>query len=331
MANLSTSYAGLKLKNPLIIGSSSLTSNVSNLKKFEDLGASAVILKSIFEEEITNEFKKVIDEVDAKGEIDQHVDYFDKKIKQDNIADYIQLIKDAKKELSIPVIASINCISAHEWTYFVQKVEQAGADAVELNIYYFPVDFELSSDEMEAKYLEIMKKVKATTNIPVIVKMSRYFTNMGAMIKAAAATGINGIALFNRFYKPDIDLKTGALKTASIFSIPQEYVIPLQWIALMNEKVNINMAASTGIHDGAAFVKLLLAGAHANYIVSALFKNGFEVITEILTYLENYLDENGYSSVDEMIGKLNQSAIKNPKYYERAQFMRYFTGGKDVL
>lgn len=321
MANLKTEYAGLKLKNPLIVGSSNLTGNIHNLIEFEKLGASAIVLKSIFEEEITQEFNEIIDEVDSKSEIDQG--FFDKKIKEANLNNYIQLIKEAKKELTIPVIASINCISLNEWLYFVKKIENAGANAIELNIFYFPADFNNSSKKIEKKYLKIIKKIKKQTNIPITVKMSRYFTNLGKMILKVDKVGVNGITLFNRFFKPDIHLGSKEIITAAIFSDPKEYVIPLQWVALMSKRINTNMAASTGVHDGESFVKLLMAGASANYIVSSLFVNGFEVISEILEYLNDYLDRNNYKSVSEIIGLLSQENINNPKYYERAQFMKY--------
>jgi len=330
MANLSTEYAGLKLKNPLIVGSSSLTSNIHNLIEFEKMGASAIVLKSIFEEEITHEFDKIITEVDNKGETDQHVDYFDKKIKQDNLDEYIQLIKDAKKELSIPIIASINCVSLHEWIYFLQKIEEAGADAVELNIFYFPADFNNSSKKIEKLYIKIIKEVKKAAKIPVVVKMSQYFTNLGEMILKVDKTGVDGITLFNRFYKPDIHLEFKEIVTASVFSNEKEYLIPLQWVALMSKRSKAPMAASTGIHNGESFVKLLMSGASANYIVTSLFINGFEVITEILDFLNDYLDKNNYKSVNDIIGILSQENINNPKYYERAQFMKYFTDNKAI-
>jgi len=330
MMNLQTEYAGLQLKNPLIVGSSSLMGSLENLKRLEELGASAVVLKSIFEEEITNEFEKVLNEADANTDR-EYLDYFDDKIKNDNLTEYIDLIHRAKKELSIPVIASINCYSVHEWTYFVKKIEEAGADAIELNIFYFPADFSNSSKKMEKRYLHIIEKVVASTKIPVVVKMSQYFTNLGAMIKKVSKTGVAGVTLFNRFYKPDINLDRNELVTASVFSTPQEYVIPLQWAALMHSKIKIPMAASTGIHDGESFVKLLLAGASANYIVSSLYKNGFEVITEILAYLEKYLVDNNFESVQEIIGLLSQKNIVNPKYYERAQFMKYFSDAVDIV
>jgi dihydroorotate dehydrogenase (fumarate) len=330
MANLNTTYAGLKLKNPLIIGSNSFTANIHNLKEFERLGASAIVLKSIFEEEITHEFNKVIDEVDTKGETDQHIDYFDKKIKQDNLTAYIELIKDAKKELNIPIIASINCISLHEWLYFVQKIEEAGADAIELNIFYFPADFKNSAKKIEKRYIKIIKKVKESANIPIIVKMSQYFTNLGEMILKVDKTGVDGITLFNRFFRPDIHLASKEIITASVFSHPKDYLIPLQWVALMEKRTKAPMAASTGIHNGESFVKLLMSGASANYIVSSLFLNGFEVIEEMLAYLNDYLDKNNYKSVNDIIGMLSQENIDNPKYYERAQFMQYFTDNKAV-
>jgi len=331
MANLNTKFAGLSLKNPLIIGSSSLTAKIENLKKMEEHGAAAVVLKSIFEEEITNEFDKLLDEVDPDRNIDENLDYYDLKIKQDNISDYLKLIKDAKAALNIPVIASINCVSPHEWVYFLKVIEAAGADAIELNVYYFPADFKHSSVEMEKKYLDIIAKVKAEAKVPIIVKMSSYFTNLGQMIKDVADTGVDGVTLFNRFYKPDINLDTNELVPASVFSSEQDYLIPLQWTALMSGKVETPLAASTGIHDGAAFVKLLLAGANVNYVVSALYEKGFSVIEEILNYLENYMKKHGYETVQEMIGKLNESNISNPKYYKRAQFMKYFSGRSDVV
>ncbi len=331
MANLSTEFAGLSLKNPLIIGSSSLTAKIENLKKMEEHGAAAVVLKSIFEEEITSEFDKLLDEIDPERNIDENLDYYDLKIKQDNISNYLKLIKEAKAALGIPVIASINCVSPHEWIYFLKVIESAGADAIELNVYYFPADFKRSSADMEKRYLDIIAKAKAEANIPIVVKMSPYFTNLGQMIKDVADTGVDGITLFNRFYKPDINLDTNELVHASVFSSEKDYLIPLQWIALMSGKVETTLAASTGIHDGAAFVKLLLAGANANYVVSALYEKGFSVIEEILDYLESYMEKHGYATVSEMIGKLNESNISDPKYYKRAQFMKYFSGKPDVL
>ncbi len=331
MKNLQTTYAGLALKNPLIVGSSSLTGSMANLKKFEELGASAVVLKSIFEEEITREFHHILDEAEASGEINQYLDYFDAKIKNDNISDYLSLIKEAKKNLEIPVIASVNCVTPHEWRYFVKQIEKAKADAIELNIFYFPADFNQSGAKLEEKYLNIIQQTLSDTHIPVVAKISPYFSNLGAMIQKISKTGVAGITLFNRFSKPDIDLEKGELHLASVFSHPQDYLIPLQWTALMYNRIDVPMAASTGIHTAEAFVKLLLSGANANYIVSALFKKGFDVIPEMLNYLEAYLQKNNYQSVREIIGKFSQKNIKNPGYYERAQFMRYFTGAKDIL
>ncbi len=331
MANLETKYAGLTLKNPLIIGSSSLTGNIENLKKFEKQGAAAVVLKSIFEEEILNEYGNILKDAASKGEKDRNLDYFDYKIKKDNLTEYVNLIKSAKRELSIPVIASVNCISHHEWLYFLKKIETAGADAIELNIFYFPADFKKSSKKIEKNYLQIIENANAAVNIPIIVKMSQYFTNLGDMILKVSATGVDGIALFNRFYKPDINLEKKEIVAADIFSSPHEYVIPLQWVALLKDRMDTSLAASTGIHDGKAFVKLLLAGANVNYIVSTLFKNNAEVIREILDYLENYLESNNHASVNEIIGSLSQGNIKNPKYYERAQFMKHFSDHKDII
>jgi len=222
-------------------------------------------------------------------------------------------------------------VSSHEWLYFIKQIEEAGADAVELNIYYFPADFSVSSKTMEKSYLKIIEKAKESATIPVTVKMSPYFTNLGRMIDKVSRLDVDGITLFNRFYKPDIDIETKELVVASVFSSPKEYVIPLQWVALMSNHVDVNMAASTGIHDGESFVKLLLAGASANYIVSSLYKNGFEVIETILAYLENYLKENNFESVFEIIGLLSQNQMSNQKHYQRAQFMKYFSDAIDIV
>ena len=324
MANLTTTFAGLELKSPIIVGSSGLTGSVKHLKEFEENGAGAIVLKSLFEEEIVFEYHKFLEEADRYGYDYEYADYFDYKIKQDNIDNYVKLIKDAKATVNIPVIASINCVSTHEWPFFTKKIEEAGADALELNIFILPSDPNKTSQEIEETYFKIVEEVKKQVKIPVIVKMSYFFSNLGQMI-VKLSEKVDGLVLFNRFYNPDIDIKTGKIIPASIFSRPEDIVIPLRWIALSSGKAKAPLAASTGVHNSENLIKILLAGGSAAQVVSTVYKNGAGQIKKMLDELNAYLDEQGKASVKDIIGTASQSNLKNAAAFERVQFMRYFS------
>ena len=330
MIDISTEFAGLKLKNPVIAGSCGLTGSIEQIKEIEKAGAGAVVLKSIFEEEITNEYEKILEEAqrDNRHEID--LDYFDYKIKQDNLANYIALIRDAKEAVSIPVIASINCVSAHEWTFFAKKIEEAGADALELNIFITPSDTSKTSDEKEKVYFNIINNITSKINIPVIVKMSYYFTDLGGMIKKLSETKIKGLVLFNRFFSPDIDIKVNKIIPVNIFSTPDELPTSLRWIAISGNNVSCDLAASTGVHNGEGLIKQILAGADAVQIASTMYKNGIGIIKEMITYLENYMKEKNYEKISYFQGLMSRKHTQNPELYERVQFMRYFSA-KDII
>ncbi len=331
MADIKTTFAGLELKSPVIIGASGLTGNTRHFKEFEDYGAGAIVLKSLFEEEIVFEYNKFMEEAQKYGYDYEYLDYFDYKLKQDNLDKYINLIQEAKKTVDIPVIASVNCISSHEWTYFTKRIQEAGADALELNIFILPSDLTKSSDEIEKTYMEIVEAVKKEVTIPVIVKMSYFFTNLGQMI-IKMSEKVDGLVLFNRFYNPDIDIRTKKILPASIFTDSDDIVIPLRWIAITSGRTQSPLAASTGVHDGEGLIKILLAGGNAVEIVSTIYKNGAAQIKKMLEDLEIYMNENGYSSIEEMRGLLSQKNIKNPGLYERVQFMRYFSDyGEDIV
>jgi len=325
MIDLSTQYAGLTLKNPIIVGSSALTGSIANIIKAEQAGAAAVVLKSIFEEEITNEYSKILAESDTWNRHDVDLDYFDYKIKENNIEKYIQLIKDAKAAVSIPVIASVNCISAHEWTFFAREIEKAGADAIELNIFISPADTGKSSESKELLYFDIIKAVQTKVKIPITLKMSYFFTDLSGMIQSLSKTAIQGIVLFNRFFSPDIDIEKRQIIPANIFSTPSELSTSLRWVAISANKISCDIAASTGIHDGKALVKQLLAGADAVQIASTIYKNGFGVIKEMLAELETFMVQNDYAKILVFQGLMSQKYVKNPAMYERSQFMRYFS------
>ena len=323
--DLTTKYLGLELRNPVIVGSSGLTDSVKKIEELEKFGAGAVVIKSIFEEEITLEYEKVLAEEAPSRFKDDYLDYFDYKIKQQNLGNYIKLIAEAKKKVKIPIIASINCTSSHEWTYFASKIEEAGADAVELNIFVMPSTLDKSLDDIDHVYLEIINNVKNIIQIPLAIKISYYFSNLGRAIKTLSKTGIKGIVLFNRFFSPDIDLDKMEIISTNVFSTPQELSTSLRWIGIMANRVKCDLAASTGVHDGKAVIKQLLAGADAVQIVSALYQNGPEYLKTIIQEIEDWMTAKGFDTINDFRGKLSQEEYVEPTLYERVQFMKYFS------
>jgi len=324
MVDLSTKYLGLNLINPIIIGSSGLTDTVEKIKKLEQKGAGAVVLKSIFEEEITLEYNQILKEAEELGYHNENLDYFDVKIKQQNIEKYLKLISDAKKAISIPLIASINCISSHEWTYIAKKIQNAGADAIELNMYILPTSLESNNSEIEQKYFEITKKVIAEITIPVSVKISSYFTNLPYITNKFAEIGVSGLVFFNKFYNIDIDVDNQNITTANILSNPTENSSALRWISMLSNKIKCDFAATTGIHDGKSVVKQILVGASAVEMVSTFYKNGTNYIKVVLNEITEWMEKNNYGSIKDFKGKMSQSKSSNPAIYERVQFMKYF-------
>jgi dihydroorotate dehydrogenase (fumarate) len=328
MVDLSTQYLGMKLKNPVIAGSSGLTNSVRSIQDLEESGAGAVVLKSIFEEEIALEYEDILQEASAEGVNLDQFDYYDFHIKGEKLDKYTALIKESKKSVSIPVIASINCVYSHEWTSFAKQLETAGADALELNMFFLPSEFERTSQEKEKAYFQIIEKVQKEVTIPVALKISYYFSNLGPMIQKLSETGIAGLVLFNRFYSPDFDIDKMEVVSSNVFSAPSDLPISLRWIAIMAERVSCDLAASTGVHDGTALIKQILAGANAVQVASTLYKNGKGQITEMLSTLEAWMDKKSYGSLSDFRGKMSQAKSSNPAAYERVQFMKYFGGKK---
>jgi len=325
--DLTTTYMGLELKNPVIAGSSGLTGSLDSIINLEKSGAAAVVLKSIFEEEILLDVDQQVKEAEKDpilySGLSETLDYIDLHIREDNLGRYLQLIRDVKKAVSIPVIGSINCISNEDWTHFTKKMEDAGADALELNLFLNPADFK--SKEFEKAYFRIIEKVLAAVNIPVAIKISKYFTRMGLSVKALSETGVSGIVMFNRFYTPDIDIEKVALAPAKMFSTPEEQSETLRWIAIMSGRVSCDLAASTGIHKGDDVIKMLLAGASATQVTSTLYKNGPDQLTRILKRLEKWMTDKGFESVDQFRGKVGAAYGDDPAAFERMQFMKHFS------
>jgi dihydroorotate dehydrogenase (fumarate) len=326
--DLTTNYLGLNLKNPIVVGSCSLTSSVSEIKKLEKFGAGAVVLKSIFEEEILMDAENQLREAKENSFIyDQYsetLDYIDLHIKEERLTDYIQLIKNAKKEVLIPIIASVNCVSSAEWTSFARRIEKAGADALELNISLNPTDMEIRDFEQTIK--EIIQKVLAQVNIPIAVKINNSFTHMARTILDLSETGIAGLVLFNRAYTPDIDIDTFEAVQGRSFSSENAYMETLRWVALLSDKINCSLAASTGIHTSDAVIKQILAGADVVQVVSAFYEHGAEHINVLLTGIEKWMEEKGFSSLEQFKGKASSKNAGNPAVFERIQFMKHFAG-----
>ncbi len=332
MADLTTKYLGLTLRNPLIAGSSGWTDNLQSLKQLEANGCGAVVLKSLFEEEIVRELKANMTRMTNDSFLyPETVDFYEQnEFPKQSTDEYLTLIENAKKELSIPVIASINCMTPGQWTYFPKKIEAAGADALELNLFILPADFNRSSAENEKVYFDIISAVKKQVKIPVSVKLSSYFSSFAKMMMDLSEAGANGIVLFNRFYAPDIDIEKIEVTHGSILSHSSEMRLTLRWIAIMANRVKCDLAASSGVHDGHSFVKMMLAGATTVQIASALYKNGPVCIHEMLGELTTWMDRKGFKSIDECRGLLSQAHADNPAVYERVQFMKYFRGYKYI-
>ncbi|GAF04362.1 dihydroorotate dehydrogenase-like protein [Saccharicrinis fermentans] len=325
MLDLSTSYMGLKLKSPIIAAASGLTNSLQDIVELEKNGAGAVVLKSLFEEEIVTEMEHALNKMQSENHLyPETMEFYENSDVEDTLTQYLKLIVDCKQNTQIPIIASINCLTAHNWPYFAKSLEDAGADALELNISILPSDPELTSAENEKVYFDIINAVKKEVSIPISIKISPYFSNLAAMLTRFSNAGVNGIVLFNKLYSPDIDIESFDIIPANKFSASTDYVLPLRWVAIMSDRIDCDIAASTGIHDGQTLIKMLLAGASSVQVASTLYQNGFEQIQRMLTELKNWMTEKDFTTVEQIKGMLSQSRAINPAGYLRIQFMRHF-------
>jgi len=336
--DLSVEYMGLELQTPLIVGSSGLTGSVKKIQEIEENGAGAVVLKSIFEEEISFEYTDFIQKESRGGEPPKYfehdgrmnpIEFYDYKIREDNLNRYTQLIEDSKHKTAIPVIASINCChNSVEWISYAKRIEEAGADALEINMFFLPSSFARTAQETQTLYFKIIENVLGTVNLPVSLKISPYFTDLGPMIQQLSRTGIKGLVLFNRFFSPDFDIDRFDVQPSFTFSTPSDMAVSLRWIAMMSERTDCDLAASTGIHDSAALIKQILAGADAVQTVSCLYKNGTGYIKTLLDGLEVWMHNKGFRRIADFRGRMSQSKSQDPALYERTQFMKHFGGKK---
>ncbi len=326
MADLSTKYMGLDLANPIIVGSSGLTDSVEGVGKCAEAGAGAVVLKSIFEEQIVGEVDKLVDASGPAYWHSQAAEYITRYGRENAVERYLDLIRGAKEAVSVPVIASIHCVSAGAWTEFAQRVEQVGADGLELNIFVLPADPRIDGRTNEQIYLDVAKAVKQKVKIPVALKIGSFFSGL-ANLALALGVDIDALVLFNRFARVDFDTEKLSLKPASFLSSPDEMVVPLRWISILSGQIACDLAATTGVHDGEAVVKQLLAGAAAVQVCSALYKNGVGHIGTMLDGLRDWMGRHEFPSVADFRGRMSQTESLKPGAYERVQFMKASTGG----
>ena len=341
MANLQTTYMGLKLQNPLIAGSSGLTNSIKNIKELADKGIGAIVLKSVFEEQIHHETENNIakEEGGIKNYTQAPETIFKKRIHDDEaysyiyeyakthtLNKYIDFIKEVKNEVKVPIIASINCVSNYDWHNFAKQIQEAGADAIELNIYILPSDFRHNADDNEKLYYEIHNEVKRYVTIPIAIKLGYYFSALAQSVEKLSKCGVNALVLFNRPYNPDIDINTMKFTTSNIYSSETEYSRTLRWMSILSGHVQCDMAAATGIHNHESVIKQLLAGATAVQLVSTLYKNKIDVIPEILTNMTAWMEKHNFNSIDDFRGKLSSKNLENPAAIERVQFMKLYAG-----
>ncbi len=326
MANLGTTYMGLNLKNPIIVGSSGLTNSVENVIEIAKEGAGAVVLKSLFEEQINQAANQTFEEGEISNYYPEALDYINNYSAEKDVSVYLNLIKNCKSSVDIPIIASINCMGDNKWVNFAKKIEEAGADALELNIFVLPSDPKKSSSDNEKVYFDIIEKVKNIIKIPLAIKLSYYFSGLAKTMERLSWTGIKSLVLFNRFFSPDIDINNFEIKSSNIFSTPADLAQSLRWVAMLSDTVDCEISASTGVHDGQAAIKQLLVGATTVQIASVLYKKGFKEIPIILNEIESWMTKKNFKTIDDFRGRMSIKKAENPAAYERVQFMKYFSG-----
>ena len=310
MADLRTRYLGLELPSPLVASSSPLTGSLDGLRRLEAAGAGAVVLPSLFEEELAEELPPP-----GAGPGDQ-AGY------GAGPAAYLSLVEQAKQALSVPVIASLNGVSRGGWASYASRLEEAGADALELNVYYVSSRPGLSGSDVEWHYLDVVRGVRRATGIPLAIKLSPYFSSLSNMAGQLVEAGTNGLVLFNRFYQPDLDIEAMEVQPALELSTSTELRLPLRWIAILHRRHRVSLAASTGVHTTEDVLKVLLAGADVAMMTSALLRNGPDHLRPVEVGLRDWMDRHGYETVDQLRGRLSQRSVPNPAAFERANYIK---------
>ncbi len=328
MTSLQTTWLGLKLRNPLVVSSSSLTDSPDKVTRLQEAGAGAVVLKSLFEEQLELDSQRIHETLTQTRDVSaESLTFFQDIDFEVNAADYLKLVEASKRAVSIPVVASLNCRHKGSWGPYARDLESAGADALELNVYDIPADPTRTGAQVEADYLDAVSEARAAVKLPLNVKLSPFFSSLPHVVREIARRGANGVSLFNRFYQPNLDLDRLEIVSRLTLSRPDDALLPMRWIALLFGRVpNLEFAATGGIHDGKAALKMIAAGARVAMVCSALFKNKERFLGEMLGEMEGWLKEKEYAAVDDLRGTLSQAKSPDPASFERAQYIRMLVG-----
>jgi dihydroorotate dehydrogenase (fumarate) len=328
--DLSTTYMGLKLKNPIVPSASPMSREIGTIKALEEAGASAIIMYSLFEEQIEHEALE-LDYLTTVGSESyaEATSYFPHAHEyHSGPEEYLEHIQKAKRAVNIPIIGSLNGVSPGGWLEYAKNIEQAGADGLELNIYYIPTDPKFSSTDVENMYVDILKNVKSKVKIPVAVKLSPFFSSMANIATKLDQAGANALVLFNRFYQPDIDLEALDVVPNIFLSTPQAMRVPLRWVAILHGKIKADIGATSGIHNADDVLKMLMVGSNVTMMCSALLQQGPYWITKVLKDMETWMEEHEYESVKQMIGSMSHKSVKEPAAFERANYMKVLNSYK---
>jgi dihydroorotate dehydrogenase (fumarate) len=325
--DLSTTYLGMTLRSPLVVSASPLSEEIDNIRLMEDTGAGAVVLYSLFEEQLTSSQHELYDHLTFGTEsFPEALTYFP-ELPHFHIGpeSYLEHIHRAKQAVDIPIIASLNGSTPHGWTGFARQIERSGADALELNVYYIPTDPDTTGSEVEQQYLDILTGIKSAVHIPVAIKLSPYFSNMANMAKRLDDAGADALVLFNRFYQPDIDLELMEVRPNVLLSTPQALRLPLRWIAILHGRIKADLAATSGIHSAADALKMIMAGANVTMMASALLRNGIGYLHTVEEGMRQWMEERECESIRQIRGSLSQIHCPDPSAFERTQYMRALT------
>ena len=322
--DLTTTYLGLQLKNPLVPSASPLSHSLDGMKRLEDARAAAIVMYSLFEEQIIHESAEINHYLAYGSESFFEAQSYFPAVQDYNLGpeDYVELLHKAKKSLGIPVIGSLNGITAGGWVKYAKKMEEAGADAIELNVYYIPTDPNITSTDVEDRYLEVLNEVKRNVKVPVAMKLSPFISSFANFARRLDLAGVNGLVLFNRFYQPDIDLEALEVRPGVVLSHSHDLRLPLRWIAILRGQVKSSLAATTGIHTADDALKMLMAGADVTMLCSSLLMNGPRHLAEVLEGMNQWMIDHEYVSVAQMKGSMSQQSISDPSAFERANYMK---------
>ena len=331
--DITTRYLGMQLRTPLVASASPLSHEISGIRDLEDAGASAVVLYSLFEEQLHKEALELELHLNAGTEsFAESITYFPHSSEfHTGPEQYLNHIRKAKDAVDIPIIASLNGATLGGWAKYARQIEQAGADAIECNLYSIPTNMEISGSEIENNYADILREIKTSVQIPVAAKLSPFFSNMANMAKRLDQMGTDGLVLFNRFYQPDIDLEELEIKPNVLLSTPQDLRLPLTWIGILYGRIRANLAATSGVHGPEDVIKLLMVGADVTMLCSVLLRNGFGQLRRIEQGVVEWMEEHEYESVQQLRGSMSQLRCPDPGAFERAQYMRAVKGLRHAL